>query len=114
LKPPLDAFPLCSFHDQSLILSHKRRGNLFVVSMTSPATSSPPSSRALNTAYVHALFSMGMMDVLVILVPLCAVNLGILNDDKSQIIAFNSNTAIYRKHHFRTRVSARSEQRYQP
>ena len=44
--------------------------------MTPPATPPPPSSRALNTAYVHALFSMGMMDVLVILVPLYAVNLG--------------------------------------
>ena len=42
--------------------------------MTTPAT--PPTRRALHTSYVHAFFSMGMMDVLVILVPLYGVSLG--------------------------------------
>jgi MFS family permease len=42
-----------------------------------PTAPAPPAARAVYPAYVVGLFSMGMMDVFVILVPLYAISLGL-------------------------------------
>ena len=45
--------------------------------MPPPTAPAPPAARAVYPAYVVGLFSMGMMDVFVILVPLYAISLGL-------------------------------------
>ena len=45
--------------------------------MPQPTAPAPPAARAVYPAYVVGLFSMGMMDLFVILVPLYAISLGL-------------------------------------
>ena len=54
----------------------------------------PPSSRALYPSYVMAVFSMGLLDVYAVLVPLYAVSLGMSNTQIGILIGVRSVLAM--------------------